>query len=201
MSIITLSEAKKVYDYTEVIGQRFSIPIPRDREYTSPKEKNGYGDQTFSSNDMPETIEAECFGITKYFADGKIHPVCFGTKNLVNNFGLEGKDGFLYGTDELNLICKVFGRQDGLIDIRSINEEDTSIIDKKKLDDCNCWFPDRFLVNYSGISIFYVHIFDCGAIFSKPLFYSYGEARAYKCFGVRPVFVLKSEIETPVIIP
>ena len=35
MSIIPLEETKKVYGYSEVIGQTFSIPIPRDREYTS----------------------------------------------------------------------------------------------------------------------------------------------------------------------
>lgn len=194
MSIITLSDAKKVYDYTEVIGQRFSIPIPRDVEYTSLKDKNGYKNQTFSSNDMPEVIEAECFGITKYSADGKIHPVCFGTKNLVDNFCLQGKNGFLYGPDELNVICKVFGRQEGLIDIRSINEEDTSIINKEKLDDCKCWFPYRAVVDYSARAVFFVHIFDGDFIISKSLFYSNGEVRSYLC-GVRPVFVLKSEIE------
>lgn len=194
MSIITLSDAKKVYDYTEVIGQRFSIPIPRDVEYTSLKDKNGYKNQTFSSNDMPEVIEAECFGITKYSADGKIHPVCFGTRNLVDNFCLQGKNGFLYGPDELNVICKVFGRQEGLIDIRSINEEDTSIINKEKLDDCKCWFPYRTVVDYSARAVFYVRIFDGDFIISKSLFYSNGEVRSYLC-GVRPVFVLKSEIE------
>lgn len=143
MSIIPLAETKKVYDYNEVMGQTFSIPIPRDREYTSPKGRNGYKDQTFSSNDMPTSIVAKCLAVTKYSPDGKIHPVCIGEENLINYFWLEGKAGFLYGPDELNLLCRIFAGQEGLVNVRSINHEDTTIERRRLFGDF--WLASRAL--------------------------------------------------------
>lgn len=195
MSVIPLAEAKKVYNYDEVIGQTFSIPIPRDREYTSPKERNGYKDQTFSSNDMPETIEAKCFGITQYSPDGKIHPVCFAFQNLIDKFWLQGIYGFSNGPDELNFICKVFGRQDGLIDIRSVNKEDTSIISIEKLAGGKYWLASRAVDVNSYYANFFVRDVDNGNVVAVYLFYSDGIENYRGYCGVRPVFVLKSEIK------
>lgn len=195
MSVITLADAKKVYTYGEVIGQRFSIPIPRDREYTSPKERNGYEDQTFSSNDMPEAIEAECFGITKYSADGKMHPVCLASQNLIDKFWLQGIDGFSNGPDELNLICKVLGRQDGLMDVRSVNWEDTSIISREKLADWEGWLASRTTSVYPDGAHFYVRCVYDGNVDYYFMLYSDSDSFSAK-LSVRPVFVLKSEISS-----
>ena len=50
MSIITLGMLKSSYVYEEIIDRMVLIPIPTNREYISPKEKNGYKDQVFSNN-------------------------------------------------------------------------------------------------------------------------------------------------------
>lgn len=193
MSIITLAETKKVYGYSEVIGQTFSIPIPRDRKYTSPKERNGYKNQTFSSNNMPKTIDAKCFAVTKYSPDGKIHPVCVGSKNLIEEFCLKGKAGFLYGPDELNLLCRIFAGQEELTDVRSINYEDTTI--ERSLFG-NFWLASRAVdVNSCGAGL-RVRFVDDGVVGAGYLFYSFGYSHTYD-YGVRPVFVLESEVKFP----
>lgn len=193
MSVIPLAEAKKVYNYDEVIGQAFSIPIPRDREYTSPKERNGYKDQTFSSNDMPTSIAAKCFAVTKYSPDGKIHPVCIGEENLIDIFYLKGKAGFLYGPDELNLLCRIFAGQKGLTDVRSINYEDTTI--ERSLFG-NFWLASRAVDVYSNSASFHVRGVGIGGVGARFLFYSDG-SEYYNYYGVRPVFVLESEVKFP----
>lgn len=193
MSIIPLAETKKVYDYNEVMGQTFSIPIPRNREYTSPKERNGYEDQTFSSNDMLASIVARCFAVTKYSPDGKIHPVCFASQNLIDEFWLQGIDGFLYGPDELNLICRIFGRQKGLVEVRSVNYEDKTIMELKYGD---FWLASRAIDVFSNYQYFRLRFVGRCNYESGILYRSYGDIGVDK-FGVRQVFVLKSEVKFP----
>lgn len=198
MSVIPLAEAKKVYNYDEVIGQAFSIPIPRDREYTSLKERNGYRDQRFSSNDMPEEIEAFCLGIThpKYSLDGKIHPVCFATKNLINEFWLKGKVGFIYGPDELDRICGFFGKQEWVIDARSINKEDKSMILAKKGD--YFWLASIDVdVDSDCVAELNVQAVVDGDINDAYILFNFNGYSGSNAIGVRPVFVLKSEVKLP----
>ena len=75
MSVITLAMAKPSYVYEEIIGENVLIPIPKRREYTSLEGRNGFGDQSFSSKDLPKSIMTKCLGVTRC-GDGKVHPVC-----------------------------------------------------------------------------------------------------------------------------
>ena len=93
MSIITLGMLKSSYVYEEIIDRMVLIPLPTNREYTSPKERNGYKDQVFSNDDMPSSILAKCMGVTKLSADGKVHPVCYSEINLIEEFFISGLTG------------------------------------------------------------------------------------------------------------
>ena len=142
---------------------------------------------------MPENIDAKCFAVTKYSPDGKIHPVCVGSKNLIEEFWLKGKAGFLYGPDELNLLCRVFAGQEGLTDVRSINYEDTTI--ERSLFG-NFWLASRAVDVGSYRARFCVRCVDYGDVDTGDLFYSNGYLSTYY-YGVSPVFVLESEVKFP----
>lgn len=196
MSAIRIAEAKESYYYEDVIGKEFLIPIKRDVEYTSPERRNGYRNQIFSSNDMPEVIAAKCFGVTMYSADGKIHPVLYSLENMIDKFWLRGFIGYQYGPDELNLLCRIFSRNEGLRNIRSINDADIlTIMDTEEIDDAKFWTASRkanlnFDYTYFFVSYFHKCLRDANLFISNRRDNS-------SCYGVRPVFTLEAEVKFP----
>lgn len=189
-------ETKKTMNFFEVNGNEFSITIPRDREYTSLEEKNGWGNQTFSSNDMPETIKCKCFGFTRYSSDGKIHPVCYGMEDLVEQYYLKSKNGFWHSVNELNFLCKFFCRQNGLYDVRSITKTDMSMINSSEFKDTTFWLGSNTVNTYIGTFSLAVYAAYGGKVCEDVLFYSYDYERCC-CHPIRPVFVLDSEVQIP----
>lgn len=187
-------KTKEIMTVSEAMGKEFLVPVPRDREYTSLEEKNGFGDQNFSSNDMPEEIRCKCFAFTRYSSDGKIHPVCYGMRNLIDEYHLKSKKGYEYGVDELNFLCKFFCRQDGLYDIRSITKTDMSMINASKFKNTTFWLSSHVVNEYFGPFSLAVYAAYSGNICDDVLYYSYGCVRSC-CHPIRPVFVLDAEVQ------
>lgn len=187
-------ETKKIMTVSEAMGREFLVPVPRDREYTSLEEKNGFGNQTFSSNDMPEVIRCKCFAFTRYSSDGKIHPVCYGIENLIEEYYLKSKKGFWNGVDELNFLCKFFCRQNGLYDIRSITKTDMSKIKTSKFNNTTFWLASNVVNEYIGTFSLAMYAVYYGNVCDDVLFYSY-DYEMCCCHPIRPVFVLDSEIQ------
>lgn len=178
----------------EAMRKEFLVTIPRDREYTSLEKRNGFGDQTFSSNNMPEVIRSKCFAFTKYSSDGKIHPVCYGMENLIDEYYLKSKDGFWYGVDELNFLCKFFCRQDGLYDIRSITKADMSMISAWKFNDTTFWLASNVVNEYTRTFSLAMQAAYSGNVCDDVLYYSYDYVRCCR-HPIRPVFVFDDEIQ------
>ena len=92
--------------------------------YLSPKDKNGYGDQTFSSNyqgtwkvlgvDEEGCLMLISSYIIKTTSDGK--------------FYLEGKNGYANGITELNKISAIYGKGKYAKSARSVNVDDVNKI-------------------------------------------------------------------------
>lgn len=196
MSVIPLAEIKEKYYYEEIIGQEFLIPIQRGTEYTSLEDRNGYRNQFFSSNDMPKNIVAKCFGVTKYSADDKIHPVLYSMENMIEKFWLQGFTGYQYGPDELNLICKIFARNVGIREIRSIIDADIlTILDTYEFDETKFWLASRKANLNFDYSYFFVSYFnDC---IRDASMYVSNKHKDSSCYGVRPVFTLETEVKFP----
>ena len=194
MANISIERAKKFYSYHDVINQTFLISNFEWRKYCSKKEDNGYADQVFLKQDITQIIYAKCFAVTKCRNDGKIHPVCYATTNLVDNFVINGLNGFIYGADELNRICKgiEFSR---LKNVRSINAEDVSVIGEENFKDTSFWLASRSIDTDSYYTSFKLrYVFD-GHVYKSSLFHSKGSVRDYSNIcGIRPVFVLDSEV-------
>ena len=193
MSVIPLAEMKSAYYYEDIIGKEFSIPIKKGRTYTSPKEMNGYRDQTFSSDTMPKEIVAKCVGVTKYSPDGIVHPVVVGQENLIEEFRMQGFIGYQNGPDELNLLCKIFGANDGMKEIRSINQSDLKNISVSGKSEF--WVASRNANLNFDYMYFFVHCFN-GHFFDTDMYIS-NRKDSVHCYGVRPVFILDTEIKFP----
>lgn len=192
MSVITLAMAKPSYVYEEIIGENVLISIPKGREYTSLEGRNGFGDQTFSSNDIPSSIITKCLGVTRC-GDGKVHPVCYSQINLIDKFSIRGLTGYENGIDELNEICQVFTRQEGLYFARSCNMQDRDILYKPN-SLSSYWLASRkseFNTSFracvkSEEGIRYQHLYD-----------TKGLKECTGTYSVRAVFILATEVLFP----
>lgn len=187
-------KGNKIMAFDDVMGKEFSIQVPRDREYTSLEERNGWENQTFSSNDMPETIRCKCFGLTQYSSDGKIHPVCYSMDNLIKEFYLKGKEGFWYGMDELDFLCRFFCRQEGLYHIRSISKVDIPMIGYSDFFGTTFWLASHITNVYIGTFSLAMYASYNGEVCDDVLYYSYNYIRNCS-HPIRPVFVLDSEVK------
>ena len=195
MSIITLAMAKPSYVYEEIIGKNVLISIPEGRGYTSLEVRNGFGDQTFSSNDLPSSIITKCLGVTRC-GDGKVHPVCYSQINLIEEFSIRGLTGFENGVEELNKICQVFTQQEGLYFTRSCNMQDRDILYKPN-SLSSYWLASRksqkFVINTSfrmcvksGEGVSYQALYDTDVL------------REYAgTYSIRAVFILSAEALFP----
>ena len=192
MSVITLAMAKPSYVYEEIIGENVLIPIPEGREYTSLEGRNGFRDQSFSSKDLPKSIMTKCLGVTRC-GDGKVHPVCYSQINLIDKFSIRGLIGYENGIDELNEICQVFTRQEGLYFARSCNMQDRDILYKPN-SLSSYWLASRkseFNTSFracvkSEEGIRYQHLYD-----------TKGLKECTGTYSVRAVFILATEVLFP----
>ena len=189
MSVITLAMAKPSYVYEEIIGKNVLIPIPEGREYTSLEGRNGFRDQSFSSKDLPKSIMTKCLGVTRC-GDGKVHPVCYSQINLIDKFSIRGLTGYENGIDELNEICQVFTRQEGLYFARSCSMRDRDILYKPN-SLSSYWLASRkseFNTSFracvkSEEGIRYQHLYD-----------TKGLKECTGTYSVRAVFILATEV-------
>lgn len=194
MSVITLEKIKPSYAYEEIIGENVLIPIPRRRNYTSLEGRNGFGDQSFSSKDLPKSIMTDCLGVTRC-GDGKVHPVCYSQINLIDKFSIRGLTGYENGIDELNKICQVFTRQEGLYFARSCNMQDRDILYKPN-PLSSYWLASRkseFDTSFracvkSEEGIRYQHLYDTN---------TKGLKECTGTYSVRAVFILATEVLFP----
>ena len=192
MSVITLAMAKPSYVYEEIIGENVLIPIPEGREYTSLEGRNGFRDQSFSSKDLPKSIMTKCLGVTRC-GDGKVHPVCYSQINLIDKFSIRGLTGYENGIDELNEICQVFTRQEGLYFARSCNMQDRDILYKPN-SLSSYWLASRkseFNTSFracvkSEEGIRYQHLYD-----------TKGLKECTGTYSIRAVFILATEVLFP----
>ena len=198
MSIIPLEEAKKVYEYEEVMGQEFWISIPRKRSFISLKEINGKRNQTFSTDEMPEGTRVKAFGVMA----GSNNLVCYGLETLIKEFWFceyRKKDSYTQEIEHLDFLCdSLFGNQEGIKNVRSIYWSDYMLINQsKKWKATDFWLPERCigidrLVYFEDTSYF---VRGTGFIQenSSHTFqtYFYGTHEA----GIRPAFVLSSKVE------
>ena len=192
MSVITLAMAKPNYVYEDIIGRNVLISIPENRKYTSLEVRNGFGNQTFSNSDVPNSIITKCLGVTRC-GDGKVHPVCYSQINLIDKFSIRGLTGYENGIDELNEICQVFTRQEGLYFARSCNMQDRDIL-----------YKPNSLSSYwlaSGKSEFNTSFRICvksGEGVSYQPLYDTRERKEYTgTYSIRAVFILATEVLFP----
>ena len=194
MPAIHLFEAKNVYTYEEIIGQEFLIPIPRGRIYTSFKERNGSKEQMFSSYDTPREVIAKCFAVTKHSGDGICHPACYADRNIIENFEIGGNAGCAYAHDEFNSICRCFGGQDKICEVRNISDEDIGIIGIPEFSGQYFWVNSH----YKEGRIDHVAFMNKSYISCCPLLPGrYGKYYENGSYGIRPVFILNVQVKLP----
>lgn len=196
MPAIHLFEAKNVYTYEEIIGQEFLIPIPRGRIYTSFKERNGSKEQMFSSYDTPREVIAKCFAVTKHSPDGICHPACYADRNIIENFEIGGNAGCAYAHDEFNSICRCFGGQDKICEVRNISDEDIDIIGSLKFKGQYFWVNTHY---YKGDMSYIAYMHGGDYISCCPLIPGISNGKYYEngSYGIRPVFILNVQVKLP----
>ena len=94
--------------------------------YTSPEEKNGYSDQTFTVNSDSNTIKWQVLGVE----NGQLLIVMKGQAFPADSewYYLFGAEALKYGIDELNEISKIYGHGKNSTGARSITVEDVNKI-------------------------------------------------------------------------
>lgn len=195
MSVITLAMAKPSYVYEEIIGKNVLIPIPEGREYTSLEGRNGFRDQSFSSKDLPKSIMTKCLGVTRC-GDGKVHPVCYSQINLIDKFSIRGLTGYENGIDELNEICQVFTRQEGLYFARSCNMQDRDILYKPN-SLSSYWLASRKSQTLTFNTSFRICVKSGEGISYQPLYDTDGLKECTGTYSIRAVFILATEVLFP----
>lgn len=195
MSIITLKMAKSSYVYEEIIGENVLISIPDEREYTSLEGRNGFGDQPFSSSDLPKSIMTKCLGVTKC-GDGKVHPVCYSQINLIDRFSMRGLIGYENSTDELNDICQFFTNQEGLYLTRSCNMQDRGILYKPN-NLSSYWLATRKSQKLIFNTSFRICVKSGEGVSYQALYDTDGFKEYTATYSIRPVFVLATEVLFP----
>ena len=195
MSVITLAMAKPSYVYEEIIGENVLIPIPEGREYTSLEGRNGFRDQSFSSKDLPKSIMTKCLGVTRC-GDGKVHPVCYSQINLIDKFSIRGLTGYENGIDELNEICQVFTRQEGLYFARSCNMQDRDILYKPN-SLSSYWLASRKSQTLTFNTSFRICVKSGEGISYQALCDTDGLKEYTGTYSIRPVFILATEVLFP----
>ena len=195
MSVITLAMAKPSYVYEEIIGENVLITIPKRREYTSLEGRNGFGDQSFSSKDLPKFIMTKCLGVTRC-GDGKVHPVCYSQINLIDKFSIRGLTGYENGIDELNEICQVFTRQEGLYFARSCNMQDRDILYKPN-SLSSYWLASRKSQTLTFNTSFRICVKSGEGISYQPLYDTDGLKECTGTYSIRAVFILATEVLFP----
>ncbi len=95
-----------------------------ETRYPSPKDKNGYGDQTFSSN---YTGTWQVLGVDE---EGCLMLISSDIIETTSNkkFDLYGKDGYANGVTELNKISAIYGKGKYAKSARSVNVDDVNKI-------------------------------------------------------------------------
>ena len=195
MSIITLKMAKSSYVYEEIIGENVLISIRDEREYTSLEGRNGFGDQPFSSSDLPKSIMTKCLGVTKC-GDGKVHPVCYSQINLIDRFSMRGLIGYENSTDELNEICQFFTNQEGLYLTRSCNMQDRGILYKPN-NLSSYWLATRKSQKLIFNTSFRICVKSGEGVSYQALYDTDGFKEYTATYSIRPVFVLATEVLFP----
>ena len=195
MSVITLAMAKPNYVYEDIIGRNVLISIPENREYTSLEVRNGFGNQTFSNSDVPNSIITKCLGVTRC-GDGKVHPVCYSQINLIEEFSIGGLTGYENGIDELNNICQVFTQQEGLYLTRSCNMQDRDILYKTN-SLSYYWLATRKSQKLKFNTSFRICVKSGEGVSYQALYDTDGFKEYTATYSIRPVFVLATEVLFP----
>ena len=187
--------AKSSYVYEEIIGENVLISIPDEREYTSLEGRNGFGDQPFSSSDLPKSIMTKSLGVTKC-GDGKVHPVCYSQINLIDRFSMRGLIGYENSTDELNDICQFFTNQEGLYLTRSCNMQDRGILYKPN-NLSSYWLATRKSQKLIFNTSFRICVKSGEGVSYQALYDTDGFKEYTATYSIRPVFVLATEVLFP----
>ena len=195
MSVITLAMANPSYVYEDIIGRNVLISIPENREYTSLEVRNGFGNQTFSSADVPSSIMTKCLGVTRC-GDGKVHPVCYSQINLIEEFSIRGLTGYENGIDELDKICQFFTQQEGLYSARSCNMQDKDILYKPN-SLSYYWLASRKSQKLTLNTSFRICVKAREGIIYQALYDTDGLKEYSGTYSVRAVFILATEVLFP----
>ena len=105
----------------------------REETYVSLKEKNGFGNQEFSTKALD--MEWQAIGVETI--DGNKCLKLIAKDPVFSKFILKGARGCVYGIDEMHKICSLFATGDGALKGRSITIEDVNqllevVVDKKR---------------------------------------------------------------------
>ena len=113
-----LSKKVKVGDYIKYNPGTFT--------YTSPKSKNGSGDQTFDSSVKGEYGSEIKWRVLEVNSNGTVDivPESSITSKGGDSFLLDGKDGYNNGVEELENICAIFGKGEHAQSARCMKEID-----------------------------------------------------------------------------
>ena len=93
----------------------------REETYVSLKEKNGFGNQEFSTKALD--MEWQAIGVETIDGNKCLKLIA---KDPVFDVPLQGAKGYVYGIDELHKICSLFATGDGALKGRSITIEDVN---------------------------------------------------------------------------
>ena len=92
----------------------------REETYVSLKEKNGFGNQEFSTKALD--MEWQAIGVETI--DGNKCLKLIAKYPVFSEFTIKGARGYVYGIDEMHKICSLFATGDGALKGRSITIED-----------------------------------------------------------------------------
>lgn len=98
------------------------IPYKHSEEsYLSPKGRNGYDDQSFSTKDVE--MKWQAIGVEEISGEKCLKLIA---RKTIYEFFLRGAEGCVYGTEELNKISKLFATGRGALRGKSITMEDVN---------------------------------------------------------------------------
>ena len=108
----------------EVIKIGDEIPYRHsEKTYLSPKEKNGYCDQTFSTTTKGIEVKWQAIGVEQFSGERCLKLIA---KDPVFELKIAGAKGYLYGVEELNKISQLFVAEKIAQGGRSITIEDVN---------------------------------------------------------------------------
>lgn len=169
------------------------IPNPGGRKYSVKAEESGHKEvQTFTSRIFPKEITLNLIGLKKA-KDGSSYPVYI--TGVTNKYlWLKGQVGFRNASEIINNILKELLKQEGILEVRSVKQEDLKLF-KYGIEKHSPYWIDSCSINYLGGYVNYVKKWlNNSFIRDAYLFYNNSNTNDQHYYGMRAVIVLNQKV-------